>query len=228
MTPPSSIRRRHDTALAWRFDSGIYAIFRASVISILIHGLLFWFVDTLSTYKAAPGKVYPRGDVSQLEVGFRAPESPRALESFAASPKIAESNSQAVISETNTLSSASSPVHAVTQRRTPAAIRAEQGETAFSPPEFTVGIEPRYPLLQFSKGIRGAVTATFQIDRVGEIGEIEIMASHPLGAFDEAVIQAIMAAKLRVNKPFPRGRLSITVIFDPAGTNTQTQITQQQ
>lgn len=88
-------------------------------------------------------------------------------------------------------------------------------------PVFVLDINPEYPLHQFVLGTRGSVTAKFEITGGGEIENIEVVESRPLGVFDNTVLEAIKSARFRDGTPKTKGWFVVTIVFDPAGTKVE-------
>lgn len=88
-------------------------------------------------------------------------------------------------------------------------------------PVFVLDINPEYPLHQFILGTRGSVTAKFEITGGGEIENIEVVESQPLGVFDNTVLEAIKSARFRDGTPKTKGWFVVTIVFDPAGTKVE-------
>ena len=100
----------------------------------------------------------------------------------------------------------------------------EKSEPLSSNPAFGIEIIPHFPLPLLSKGLRGWISAVFQINKEGAIVEVEILESQPPGVFDSAAITAINSARITEGSTHPGQRIGVTFIFDPAGIQTAPQL----
>lgn len=95
------------------------------------------------------------------------------------------------------------------------------GSAIVDVPVFEVPFTPRYPLQLLAQGIRGSVTVSFRVSRIGGAEGIELIDSAPAGVFDAAVIDALMRAQLDIDSVRPGSAWVVTVVFDATGTNPQ-------
>lgn len=81
---------------------------------------------------------------------------------------------------------------------------------------FEVPFQPFYPLDLLGKGVRGYITVQLRVDTEGRFQNIEIIDSHPTGAFDEAVLRSLASARVKVDAGLSNSRHVLTVVFDPS------------
>lgn len=123
-----------------------------------------------------------------------------------------------------------SPIESIQAKSTIANARRDDDAAKFAmeipdpTPVFAIEISPRFPLPLLAKGLRGSVSAVFQVERDGKIVNIEITQSQPPGIFDSAAIEAISSARVRSDTTRPGLRLGVTIIFDPAGIQATHQL----
>ena len=94
-------------------------------------------------------------------------------------------------------------------------------------PVFEQPFKPKPPLLAYTKGLRGSVTASFRIGKEGTPEDIQIISSSAGGAFDSAIIEALKNTRIKPDSVRAQSLMQVTVVFDPFGTNLQGSFLQQ-
>ena len=66
-------------------------------------------------------------------------------------------------------------------------------------------VPPPYPYLARRRGIEGAVTVRFLVDRHGEVHNLEVLSAKPSGIFEESVLKTVNRWRLRAGGQGRRG-----------------------